>query len=166
MQSQPKFKLVLNLDANEINKISKLTRKLKWSKHCTIVVNLFYYHLWFEVIIRMLSSHLDNKRTGKPGVLQYMGLQRVGHDWATEQWTAKIMKESTFSFFQCMCGFILKFISLIQLKIFLCICVTYGSSSSFPSNIKCHLLLYTNTHVHRVAFNFLTNVHFSIWVEN
>ena len=26
--------------------------------------------------------------TGKPGVLQFMGLQRVGHDWATElNWT-------------------------------------------------------------------------------
>jgi len=26
--------------------------------------------------------------TGRPGVLQYMGLQRVGHDWATElNWT-------------------------------------------------------------------------------
>ena len=25
-------------------------------------------------------------RTGKPGVLQSMGSQRVGHDWATEQW--------------------------------------------------------------------------------
>ena len=24
--------------------------------------------------------------TGRPGVLQSMGLQRVGHDWATEQW--------------------------------------------------------------------------------
>ena len=24
-------------------------------------------------------------RVGKPGVLQFMGLQRVGHDWATEQ---------------------------------------------------------------------------------
>ena len=24
-------------------------------------------------------------RTGKPGVLQYIGSQRVGHDWATEQ---------------------------------------------------------------------------------
>ena len=23
--------------------------------------------------------------TGKPGMLQFMGLQRVGHDWATEQ---------------------------------------------------------------------------------
>ena len=27
--------------------------------------------------------------TGRPGVLQFMGLQRVGHDWATElNWTA------------------------------------------------------------------------------
>ena len=27
-------------------------------------------------------------RTGRPGVLQFMGLQRVGHDWATElNWT-------------------------------------------------------------------------------
>ena len=25
-------------------------------------------------------------RTGKPGVLQSMGSQRVGHDWVTEQW--------------------------------------------------------------------------------
>ena len=25
-------------------------------------------------------------RTGKPGVLQSMGSQRVGHDLATEQW--------------------------------------------------------------------------------
>ena len=27
----------------------------------------------------------DNERTGKPGVLESMGLQRVGHDLATEQ---------------------------------------------------------------------------------
>ena len=26
-------------------------------------------------------------KTRKPGVLQSMGLQRVGHDWVTEQWT-------------------------------------------------------------------------------
>ena len=30
--------------------------------------------------------------TGRPGVLQFMGLQRVGHDWATElNWTGLIM---------------------------------------------------------------------------
>ena len=28
---------------------------------------------------------LGNKMTEKPGVLQSMGLQRVGHDWETEQ---------------------------------------------------------------------------------
>ena len=30
--------------------------------------------------------------TGKPGVLQFMGLQRVGHNWATEpNWTCKML---------------------------------------------------------------------------
>ena len=28
---------------------------------------------------------VDKWRTGKPGMLQSIGLQRVGHDWATEQ---------------------------------------------------------------------------------
>ena len=32
-----------------------------------------------------LSKIQEIWRTGKPGVLQSMGLQRVGHDWATEQ---------------------------------------------------------------------------------
>ena len=37
-----------------------------------------------------LSGHefkqtLGDGRTGKPGVLQFMGLQRVGHDLATKQ---------------------------------------------------------------------------------
>ena len=32
-------------------------------------------------------------RTGRPGVLQSMGSQRVGHDWATElNWTAKAVR--------------------------------------------------------------------------
>ena len=35
-------------------------------------------------------------RTGKPGVLQFMGWQRVGHDWATElNWTDKIKIENS-----------------------------------------------------------------------
>ena len=30
--------------------------------------------------------------TGRPGVLQFMGLQRVGHDWATElNWTESLI---------------------------------------------------------------------------
>ena len=32
-------------------------------------------------------------RTGKPGVLQTMGLQRVGHNWATEQQTKNLDSE-------------------------------------------------------------------------
>ena len=42
--------------------------------------------------------------TGRPGVLQFMGLQRVGHDWATEltdwltHWVALIMREKLMLF--------------------------------------------------------------------
>jgi len=32
-----------------------------------------------------LGKLLEMVRTGRPGVLQSMGLQRVGHDWVTEQ---------------------------------------------------------------------------------
>ena len=39
--------------------------------------------------------------TGRPGVLQFMGLQRVGHDWATElNWT-ELKKVLKF----CLCRF-------------------------------------------------------------
>ena len=38
--------------------------------------------------------------TGRPGVLQFIGLQRVGHDWATElNWTAFITLWNLFFFF-------------------------------------------------------------------
>ena len=46
--------------------------------------------------------------TGRPGVLQFMGSQRVGHDWATElNWThSKVSKEQhvyyLFSFLKCL----------------------------------------------------------------
>jgi len=36
--------------------------------------------------------------TGKPGVLQFVGLQRVGHDWASEQ--QKIITPSGYCFMQ------------------------------------------------------------------
>ena len=36
--------------------------------------------------------------TGRPGVLQFMGSQRVGHDWATElNWTKMSSKASMYS---------------------------------------------------------------------
>lgn len=57
------------------------------------------------------------------------------------------------SFSACVVSFV-KFLSLIHSKMFLCIWVMYRSSSSFPSNIKCHFLLYINTHVYHVACNF------------
>jgi len=40
--------------------------------------------------VDMILSKLNSGRwwrIGKPGVLQSIGLQRVRHDWATEQWT-------------------------------------------------------------------------------
>ena len=44
---------------------------------------------WLDGIINTMNMNLANsgrwRRTGKPGVLQLIGSQRVGHDWATEQ---------------------------------------------------------------------------------
>ena len=35
--------------------------------------------------------------TGRPGLLQFMGLQRVGHDWATElNWNSVVMKKGSY----------------------------------------------------------------------
>ena len=51
--------------------------------------------------------------TGRPGVLQFMGSQRVGHDWATElNWTE--LKHSSFS--QQFLPFSLLFFNLILLE--------------------------------------------------
>ena len=44
---------------------------------------------WLDSITNSMDMSLSNSRswwwTGRPGVLQSMGSQRVGHDWATEQ---------------------------------------------------------------------------------
>ena len=44
---------------------------------------------WLDGITDSMDMSLNNLRvmgrTGKPGMLQFMGSQRVGHDWATEQ---------------------------------------------------------------------------------
>ena len=46
---------------------------------------------WTEVLPRSQSGSVNSGNwwwTGRPGVLQFMGSQRVGHDWATElNWT-------------------------------------------------------------------------------
>ena len=43
---------------------------------------------WLDGITDLMDMSLSKQRswwwTGRPGVLQSMGLQRVGHDWATE----------------------------------------------------------------------------------
>ena len=39
---------------------------------------------WLDGITDTMDMSLSWWWTGKPGVLQSMGLQRVGHDWATE----------------------------------------------------------------------------------
>ena len=45
---------------------------------------------WLDGIIystdMSLSKLQEIVRTGKPGVLQSMGVQKVGHNWVTEQW--------------------------------------------------------------------------------
>ena len=42
-----------------------------------------------------LGHREASERTGKPGMLQSMGSQRVGHDLATEQQFCKLQKEKT-----------------------------------------------------------------------
>ena len=57
-----------------------------------------------------LSGHGFGWWTGRPGVLQFMGSQRVGHDWATElNWTLSLWRVYQtyfpFSAYSSYCGF-------------------------------------------------------------
>ena len=49
---------------------------------------------WMALLTRWTWVWVTSRRwwwTGKPGMLQFMGLQRVGHDWATElNWTDRL----------------------------------------------------------------------------
>ena len=48
-------------------------------------------HIWVHMHIWVWASSRSWWWTGKPGVLQSMGLQRVGHNWVTElNWTLHI----------------------------------------------------------------------------
>ena len=44
---------------------------------------------WLDGITDAMDMNLGKLRemvkTGRPGALQFMGLQRVGHDWVTEK---------------------------------------------------------------------------------
>ena len=46
---------------------------------------------WLDGIIDSMDVSLSELLTGRPGVLQFMGSQQVGHDWATELncWTGR-----------------------------------------------------------------------------
>ena len=57
------------------NKQSAAQQEQKEREHCRDA-------LCYGVVI---SKYYPERRTGKPGVQQYMGSQRVGHDCATEQ---------------------------------------------------------------------------------
>jgi len=68
--------------------------------------------------------------TGKPGVMQSMGLQRVGHDWATElNWTDENYLESTNVFMATKC---------VQKGLFVNACSTFFES---PHISKLNLFL-------------------------
>ena len=58
---------------------------------------------WMASLTRWTWVWVNSRRwwwTGRPGVLQFMGLQRVGHDWATElnwlMWTELPLQDAAF----------------------------------------------------------------------
>ena len=84
------------------NHQNKSSYHLSLHKHATVLLtiflcgymtflwHLFYWYTW------VWASSRSCWWTGKPGVLQSMGSQRVGYDWVTEQnWTP-------FIFFVCL----------------------------------------------------------------
>jgi len=55
--------------------------------------------------------------TGRPGVLQFMGLQRVGHDWATDLIWSDLMTTEVKEFFSCLLeNYISYFIMCVQVS--------------------------------------------------
>ena len=79
--------------------------------------------------------------TGRPGVLQSMGSQRVGHDWVIEQnWIKEnqISEVKAFSAFLCMGRY--KSLGLESIPL-ICISVLWGQYSVFSSCVSSGCIL-------------------------
>jgi len=57
----------------------------------------------------------DGEGLGKPGVLQSMGLQRVGHNWATEQHKENKKEHLDSNKWNVLFNLYLKFFTILQL---------------------------------------------------
>ena len=59
-----------------------------------------FHTCWMASLTRWTWVWVDSRSwcwTGRPGVLRFMGLQRVGHDWATElNWTDRALRNTFF----------------------------------------------------------------------
>ena len=91
--------------------------------------------------------------TGRPGVLQFMGLQRVGHDWVTElNWTEGVIILNVTTrdcSVRIACSeFMVLFIDMIivtvvvVLFVFLCVCLFFDKSGErviLRTLQRCHI---------------------------
>ena len=60
---------------------------------------------WYHRLDGQKFGWIPGFGTGRRGVLQFMGSQRVGHDWATELNWCKNLAFFSFFFFSCYCKF-------------------------------------------------------------
>ena len=89
--------------------------------------------------------------TGRPGMLWFMGLQRVGHDWATElNWTERLL---------CPWGFPGKSTGVVCHFLLQGIFLTQGSNPGFP---HCRQMLYCLSHQGRSQLYLLVALKLSI----
>ena len=98
---------------------------------CMYVCIYMYIYTYFCIWTWVWISSGSWWWTGKPDMLQSMGSQRVGHDWATElNWTVVCMYVSV-----CM-------------YIYICVCLyIFFIHSSFNGNLDCfHVLAIVKQH--------------------
>ena len=97
---------------------------------------------WLDSITDLMDVSLGELRemgcTGRPGVLQFMGSQRVGHDWGTElNWTEYLHKSTKFysPLYDYPCLKFRRYIPVLE-KVYIVFWPNYQSYfvfSSFPS---------------------------------